>query len=110
MAVKKRELPEVKSPQYREVPRKKGDRVKKIKQVFVVPGPNAEKYPGGADAFICPAGKGLGPVPKEGRWYDVTNYILARIRDGDLAEGTPPTPVSTAVATVPKTAKAKPKE
>lgn len=86
------DLPEIKNPRYREVERKKGRRVKRIAQVFLVPGPNADKYPNGPDAFMCPAGPGLGPIPRSGRWYDVTDYLLRRMRDGDAAEGVPSSP------------------
>lgn len=84
------DLPVLKTQRYREVPRRKGDGMRKIPEAFFVPGPNAEKYPGGPERFRCPGGPGMGPIPKEGRWYDVTAYLLRRVRDGDAAEGVPP--------------------
>lgn len=81
-------LPILKTQRFREVPRKLGNRTRKIAEAFFVPGPNAKKYPGGADKFICPGGPGLGPIPKDGRWYDVTVYLLRCVLHGDAAEGT----------------------
>ncbi len=80
-------LPVLETQRYREEPRKKGGRTKRIAEAFFVPGPNAGKYPGGADAFMCPAGPGMKPIPTSGRWYDVTDYLLRCVLHGDAAEG-----------------------
>ncbi len=103
-------LPEMKNIRFREVPRKLAGRVRKIAQAFFVPGPNAKKYPNGADKFMCPAGSGLGPIPKEGRWYDVTPYLLRCVQSGDAAEGTPPKKPTKKPQTEAPKAEAKAKE
>lgn len=86
------DLPVLKTQRYRDERRANSDRTKRVAEAFFVPGPNAEKYPNGADAFRCPAGPGMASIPKEGRWYDVTTYLLKCVRSGDAAEGSPPTP------------------
>jgi len=83
------DFPELKHPRFREMPRKKGNGVKRIQQGFFKLGPNAQLYSGPKE-FRCPAGLGMSNVPVEGRWYDVTPYLLRCVRNGDLAEGTPP--------------------
>lgn len=83
------DLPVLKTQRYREEPRKKGDGVKRIPEAFFIPGPNAEKYPGGPGKFRCPGGPGMGPIPSEGKWYDVSVYLLRRVLSGDAAEGSP---------------------
>lgn len=80
------DLPELKTQRFREVKTASG-RTRKVAEAFFVPGPNGDDYPG---KFICKGGPGLGPIPKEGRWYDVTVYLLKAVRNGDAAEGTPP--------------------
>lgn len=93
------DLPVLKTQRYRKEKRAKGgDRL--IAEAFFVPGPNAETYSAGPDKFICKAGPGLGPIPREGRWYDVTDYLLRRVRAGDAAEGIPPVEKKPAKATV----------
>jgi len=83
-----RDLPKLKNPRFREEPRKKGNGVKRIKQGFFKLGPNAQLYSGPKE-FRCPAGPGLSNVPKDGKWYDVTPYLLRCVLNGDLAEGVP---------------------
>ena len=80
-------LPEMKRGRMREVPRKKDNRMKKVPEAFFVVGPNAKTYPGGAENFIVKGGPGLGPIPKDGRWYEVTDYLRKCVRNGDAAEG-----------------------
>jgi hypothetical protein len=80
-------LPELKRPRNKEIPRDKDDGVRLVQEGFFVPGPNAKAYPGGEDRFLCPAGPGLNPIPRDGQWYAVTDYLLKRIRAGDAAEG-----------------------
>jgi hypothetical protein len=40
---------------------------------------------------MCKAGPYEPPIPKEGRWYELTNYLWKRLRVGDAVEGKPPT-------------------
>ena len=82
------DLPKLKHPRFREVARKLGNRTRKIQQGFFIPGPNAKAFDKGV--FRCPAGPGMGPIPLDGRWYDVTDYLLRCVLHGDAAEGTPP--------------------
>jgi hypothetical protein len=80
-------LPELKNTRYREEPRKKGG-VKKIAQAYLAPGPNVVNHP--SAKARCPMGPGMGDIPAEGHWCDVTPYLLRRVRCGDLVEATPP--------------------
>jgi hypothetical protein len=63
------------------IPGKK--RPKKIPMVFLIPGHDFEGY-------VCRAGPGLRPIPKEGKWYEYTVYLAKRLRCGDAVEGVPP--------------------
>lgn len=80
-------LPEMERARYREEPGNKPGRVKKVLEAFFVPGPNAKTYAGGEGKFRCPGGSGMGPIPRNGRWYDVTDYLRKCVRSGDAAEG-----------------------
>jgi hypothetical protein len=83
-------LPVLKYPRKRYYKGKKPGRVRFIVEGFFVPGPLAAEYEKKhGRKFICPAGPGMKPIPDDGQWYPVTNYLLRRWRDGDAAEGVP---------------------
>lgn len=83
------DLPVLKTERMKTVKRRNSDRTRQIAEACFVPGPNAKKYPGGEDKFICKAGPGMGAIPKDGKWLIVTTYLLRRVRDGDAAEASP---------------------
>ena len=72
----------IKNPRYEERMLPGKSKPKKILQVYLIPG---HHY----DGYICPAGPGLRPIPKEGKWYDLTDYLWKRLLCGDAQEGDP---------------------
>jgi hypothetical protein len=75
-----------KNPRIREVPGNKTGRVKKITEVYLVPGAAHADEPN----YRCPAGPGLRDVPADGQWYALTVYLRRRCQTGELDEGAPP--------------------
>ena len=40
--------------------------------------------------YRCPAGPGRPSVTEKGRWYDMTEYLFRRVKQGDLVCAKPP--------------------
>jgi len=77
---------EIKHKRYREEPGNKPGRVRKVMQIFVVPG----RHPVTGETLRCSAGPGLRHIPESGKWYDFSEYLWRRMQDGGCVNVAPP--------------------